>query len=493
LSTPFLPSLRPIHYASIGALFLFVALSLAGAGGAMVRDTDPLWHIAAGDWIWQHHAIPQHDPWSFTAGEYRWLDISWAWDAWFSFLYAQGGWQEAASVNALIIGLTVALIYAACLARSGGMGASLIATLGAVTLLSLHLRPLQITDLMTALWLLILGGVSRGQCRAAWLTALPVSMMIWVNMHGGFVVGPILLAAFFLQALWDRRYRLAMHLCLCGLATLAALLCNPYGWQIFEATWRPLTTVANRFINEWQPLTLSPHVLLLHLYAVLFLILTPRRLLPVAAAERWLAYFWLLMGVISIRHMYIFAIVSAPVFACFLQARLGRFAWPAHAVAIRKTLLRYYDRPLIAIMTGLLSVALCVWLPSASPRLYGQQPVEIPELHAETAFIRAHYPQSCLLTHFNLGGIILYETRGAIPVFIDPRTETAYPPAVLKDYWRFLKAQPGWEDIFARYRLDGVLLPNDDEDVLLDRFRGHAGWTEAFRGPHATLFLRSAP
>ena len=38
------------------------------------------WHLAAGDLIRAHAAIPFQDPWSFTLGDKQWFNLSWLWD-----------------------------------------------------------------------------------------------------------------------------------------------------------------------------------------------------------------------------------------------------------------------------------------------------------------------------------------------------------------------------------------------------------------------------
>ncbi|MBY0406972.1 MAG: hypothetical protein K2Q01_04720, partial [Rickettsiales bacterium] len=67
------------HFRTLLSALLFglVACMLAGAGAAMFTDTDPLWHVFAGDIIRERGSIPLTDSWSFTAGNYRWLNIAW--------------------------------------------------------------------------------------------------------------------------------------------------------------------------------------------------------------------------------------------------------------------------------------------------------------------------------------------------------------------------------------------------------------------------------
>ncbi|NBO19095.1 MAG: hypothetical protein EBV03_07715, partial [Proteobacteria bacterium] len=236
------PYSYPAHVlAGASLIFLCFAWTLTGLGIAMFSDTDPLWHIAAGDLIRAQGEIPLTDPWSFTAEGYRWLNIAWLWDMAFSWLKDTGGWHRPVAVNACIIAGTIALIFSTAALRGGFTYIALLATFGALSMMVLSLRPLQISHFMVALWFFLLGQIFRAPGRRLWwLAAFPPLMLLWVNCHGGFIMGFVLLAAFAGQALLMKN----RTLCLATLGALAgvalAALCNPYGLGIIEATRRPL-------------------------------------------------------------------------------------------------------------------------------------------------------------------------------------------------------------------------------------------------------------
>ena len=486
-------SYRSLFLYSCNILFLWFAVRQTANGAEMLADTDPFWHIAAGDLIRQLHAIPLHDTWSFTAGDYRWLNISWLWDSIFSAIREHLGWHGVMAVNAIIIALTLTAIYINCIWHRAHFIASIITLFGATTLLPSNLRPLQITYLMVAVWIMLLGSIARGKIKSAWLALLPVSMLLWVNMHGGFVLGPILLGAFFLQACYDKNKPLAWHIFNDGIATLIAVMCNPYGIDIIEAVRRPMTTAANEFINEWQPITTSPQGLLTSLYMIAFCILVPWRTLPVLRAERWLAYALFFIGLTSRRHLPMFAILSAPALACAINYWLDRFIPERFRTQLRYPLADHYNYPRSAIMSSILAVAVALWLPTPmAAKAYGHDPMPLANLDPEINFIKTHYPNARLLTHFDLAGMLAYQTRGTIPVFVDPRTETAIPPEVFKDYICFQKACEGWESMMDRYHMDGVMIPAvEAASGLQDRFNSRKGWKLAFKGPLGIIYMRT--
>lgn len=481
---------------SSALLFTVFSAILTLLGMTMIYDTDPLWHIAAGDVI-RTSGIPFSDPWSFTTQGYRWLNISWAWDSIFSWLREHFGWHGAASINAIIIATTVSIIFITCSIRSGNAYIGLLSCLSSVSMLILSLRPLQVTYLMTALWMLLLGNIFRKpETRLKWLALLPLLMIIWVNMHGGFIMGLMLIGAFTGQALFWKNKTLSIACISAAIGCSIAVFCNPYGIEIIEAVRRPLTTTANSFINEWQPFKFTAIDIALRIFLIFYMFLLPvmpKGMLPV---ERLLTFFWFCMSFTAARYMGLFTILAAPHVACsiaaLLQARLA-------TIPVNPASLYLAKKPTAATLI-IVAIITAMWLPSPSARsIFGHEKAPIPSLKPEITYIKKHLPDARILTHFNIASIIAYETRGEIPIFVDPRTETAFPANVMQDYVNFHYGSKGWQQIFTRYGMTAAILPNltgiegDENDAIFERMRALKGWKVAFEGPQATLFVKSAP
>jgi hypothetical protein len=486
---------RPIFWVSCCILFIYFSLSLTATGEGMFGDTDPFWHIAAGDLIRSLGTLPAHDSWSFTAGDTPWFNIAWIWDVVFSYLKEHLGWHGVIAVNAMILASIITLIYISCMVRCGDFVAAMLTTILTITLVAMHLRPLQISTLLVLIWMLILSGFIRERIKSTWLIVLPITMILWVNMHGGFLIAPMLIGAFFLQAVYDRRRDLAWPLFLAGAATMLAILCNPYGIYIFEGTLRTMNSEAKVFIDEWQPFLASPTKLFTSFFLLTFCLLVPKRVLPILPVERLLAYFWLVMGLTANRNLTMFAIISAPILACAINQWLDNFS-PKEKPATAATLLKLcsFERKWMAVIAGIATLLLVLWLPSPmAARIYQQENIEIPmaDLDTEIQYIKTHLPTSRLLAYYDYSGIIAYKTRGEIPVFFDSRAETAYSMQVAKDYIKFHMGEKDWEEVMKRYNIDGVIIPNNSDDQLYDRFAHRRGWKEVFKGPKATIFLRT--
>src|SRR4051795_8410427 len=97
----FLPAL-------VGVLLLAAAL---GSSKTIFNDGDVSWHIATGQWILQHGAIPRTDPFSFTWAGKPWVPIEWLAEVIYASAYKLAGYSGvAALVTAALIALH-AVVY----------------------------------------------------------------------------------------------------------------------------------------------------------------------------------------------------------------------------------------------------------------------------------------------------------------------------------------------------------------------------------------------
>ncbi len=100
-----------------------------------------------------------------------------------------------------------------------------------------------------ALLFLFLEADRRG--KKWWLVLLLPIHVVWLNLHGGFVVGMILLGAHTAEQALRRRP--IKHLLAAEAAMLVLVLVNPYGWQYGPYLWHALRMDRSMF-TEWQPL-----------------------------------------------------------------------------------------------------------------------------------------------------------------------------------------------------------------------------------------------
>jgi hypothetical protein len=258
-----LPSLRPgsdqSSDAPIEGLGLAaIAISLFGLSTLspkVLGDGDTWSHLATGEWIIAHGAVPRADPFSHSVPGAPWIAHEWLSELLMTLAFGLGGWSGvvlltgvAAASAALIVGLSAARDL-----RGGPLLAVLGLGLGLMTA-SLLARPHLLALPLAAAWSAgLLAARNRGRAPPLALSGL---MTAWSNMHGGFVFGLALIAPFVLEALVaaPRQARLATAgaWALFGVAALMAALLNPYGVEALIFPFRLIGVENLSRVSEWQ-------------------------------------------------------------------------------------------------------------------------------------------------------------------------------------------------------------------------------------------------
>jgi tetratricopeptide (TPR) repeat protein len=235
------------------ALALIYALI---AGLKTVVDFDLGWQMATGRYLLQHHAVPRTDVFSYTARGVEWIYPVLSGTV-FYLLQQVGGYAAISWLCALAcVGCTSVLIYR----RS--LGAIVLAVLAVPVLASETLpRASLFTMLLFTCFARIL--LEHFEDRRAPLWLLAPLMVLWINLHTGFVAGIALIAAYLVVEALETPFPLRRHAAIARVrraalwltAAVAAAILNPWGIRIFAAVARQqsVTQRQSAFLEEWAP------------------------------------------------------------------------------------------------------------------------------------------------------------------------------------------------------------------------------------------------
>ncbi len=190
----------------IPILFLFGRMNGAGT---LLGDGDTGWHIRTGEWILAHRQVPHQDIFSFTRPGQPWFAWEWLSDVLMGWLHQVGGMQAVLLGAIVLICITFALLYRLVLHKSGNALIAFALTAIAAAGSSIHwlARP----HLFTMLFLVIFYSILEER-RMRLLFILPFASLVWTNLHGGFLVGILLVGVYAVGELvgalaWQRQAR----------------------------------------------------------------------------------------------------------------------------------------------------------------------------------------------------------------------------------------------------------------------------------------------
>ena len=232
----------------VGLIFFLTVLVV---GSKVLGDPDTYWHIGAGRWIIAHEAIPTTDPFSNSVAGTAWVPHEWLSEVILAAVYRYFGWAGIILLTALLAGVALGIFAHFILKWLEPLYSFIVVAMGFM-LMAPHLlaRP---HILAMPLMIAFAGGLVLARERqvrpSLWL--LPV-ILIWANLHGGFVVGIGLAGYFTAEALvedgWNKGKPWLLFLAL----VICAGLLTPNGahsWLLLEK----LFCTAMTKIIEWQP------------------------------------------------------------------------------------------------------------------------------------------------------------------------------------------------------------------------------------------------
>ena len=482
-------SLPVLDVRTLGALLVYMIF----AAFSLLQFTDPdfWWHLRTGQVIVETGSIPKADPFSFTAAGSRWIAHEWLSDL---LIYGTervvGYWGNVILFAALA--LAALLVMHRLLLRMGvspRVALGLVVLGGTMSLPYWTVRPQAFSWLFTAIFLYTLY-LRRIDSRTT-LWHLPPLMLLWANLHAGYVIGLVLLGLWLAataaeRVIWRQGHDLRVP-ALAFVASFAATAVNPNGLALltYPLTYLAPGNASQRFIAEWQSPDFHSPAHWPLAAGIVALVLVGLRGQGRNMFGLGLAIVFTLMSLISARHQPLFALVLMPVMGDVLREQ-WRWARQEHAALLA-------PRGSPAINWSMLAVAALVLtlFVGRSPGLQLRgSPLTTGTFDYPVAgadFIRDSYPQARFFNSYQWGGYLINELYPEQRVFIDGRADM-YGDAFMEQYVQVARLKPEWRDVLTEYGVDLVIIEKDSPlAVLLTEVED---WSLAFLGPVEAVFVR---
>lgn len=462
----------PLSYAPVPYLLSLSALALGAFAPAVLGDGDTWSHVATGDWILDHRAVPHVDPFSHSFAGAPWVAHEWLSEVMLALAHRGAGWAGVTLLTGIAAAAALAVVSRRVARELEGPAVAAVLLLAFMLLApGLLARPHILALPCLALWFeRLMGAGERGRAPSLWLA--PV-MLLWANLHGGFLFGLALAPLFALEALVaapaPQRLGVARGWLVFGLASGLAALATPFGVEGLLFPLRLLSNGAISGIGEWRPQDFRhPGAFELALLAILgFALLKPLRLPPLRAL--------LLLGLVHMslqhaRHEMLFAAIAPMLLArpigLALSGAVGRPA-PAPRAWLVGTLIAA-----LALSGARLALPLARGDSATAP---------ISAIAALPAQLRARPT----LNAYGFGGYLIY--AGVRP-FIDGRADM-YGEAFLRDFDRIQSGdRAALEAALAKYNVAWTVFA--PEQAVVAALDAEPGWRRLYADARAVVHVR---
>jgi hypothetical protein len=477
------------------AILLFGLLAMTARNAI---DPDLWWHLRTGQWIVESGHIPHSDPFSFTRAGHAWISHEWLSEIIFFELYKRAGAPALIVFSAIITTFGFMFLYLRCLPggqkRHWAAAATALAALASAP--SFGARPQMFTFTLASLLLFL---VERGESRPKLLPWIPPLFLLWLNLHGGFALGPAVLVAYGAGVLlesatgdtpWPEARPILLRILFVLLACAVLVPLNPSGIHLYRYPLDTLRSPGMRsLIAEWRSpdfhASLYRPLLLLWLLLLIALatarshlkgrVIVPLLLIAFAALD-------------AARHIPIFVLMAVPVLAAAapvspLSASPRRPAWRFQA---------HFGMFVVVLMAAF---ALAKWTTLARhqnarvAQIFPQGAVQF--LRTNSLPINAPSQHRNLFVYYDWGGYAIFNLYPNYRVFVDGRADLYGDDLMRESIGTLIDLRSGWQDILGRWQVETVLIPSScalAQALLLD-----SHWHAAFSDSDAIILSRSSP
>jgi hypothetical protein len=462
--------------------FCIVALEISWLAGLSIRDTDIWVHLRNAQELLTRHSFLHADTYTFTAAGAPLLNHEWLSELPYYLAFRTWGLHGLLAVYTVLLWLIFGAVYYLALRRGANCSDAALVTMAGVALgyFSFGSRMHQFGWLCLVVLLLVL---ERFQQTGKGLWVLPPLFALWINLHGSWVFGFVVMGTYIVSGLVEGQWnnvvaerwtpaQLRKLLLVCA-ASAVALLANPYGyklvWYPFDLLFRQRLNIDN--MTDWQSVDfhngfgkLAMGMILALLGAAWF---SPK---PWKLRDIFLAAFAVWASLTHIRFLIFAAILLVPM----LGPRLQLF--PPYDAKKDKPWLN------LAMTAGIAGIML--WMYPSAAQLQNKIDTWFPS--DALRFMQQRQIDGRLFHYFAFGGYIEWYAP-TLKTFVDPRTDIFVYNGGVDDYLK-INAIDRPLELLDKYKIDYVLFPvNRPLTYVLDH---SAGWRLIYEDKVAKLYQR---
>ncbi len=456
---------------------LLISAAAAVLSFRPIYEPDLWWHLAHG----RENAagrLVRTNLFSFNYPDYRQHYTSWLFDTSAFVAWTAGGPTAIQLLQAVLLSLTLALVYIACRIRSSPASAAAVLILGFFILEPRAIpRPHLVSFAgLAACALLVERAIVRRSAAPLWW-CVPI-VALWSNVHVECIFGVAFVAVAAVcesvrPGSWpaSEARRALIVAFMCGGATLV----NPYGWGLLKYAYENWSVPQLLAIAELQPPPLSTYRAF-YVYLAACIALLAWRWRSITVREVVITLAFAALGLRYIRLTPLVWLATAPIVALHLDAVVRRRTARVVVVGAALCLGLVASRiPAPMLFTGF----------AAGPRAV--RPEAFFSSNA-IAFARRAGLEGPLFNSHNLGGYVAWSLYPRARIFQDSRLQ-AYPPEHFLSILVASQSQRDWDVLVADVDWAMLSLPRPNQLSGVGRFPA-SDWAVVYRDEAVEIVVR---
>lgn len=448
-----------------------------------ITEPDIWWHLRNARTLVEGHTFLRQDVYSFTAWHSPWINFEWLSEIPYFLAFKAAGLQGLLLVYFIVLVLIFVAVYYRSIQAGADCKDATVATLLAICLAGVSMAPrMLLFGWLCLSGLLLVLDRFRRTGRSLWL--LPPVFMLWINFHGSWVFGFVVLGATIISGLVEGEWGIVVaqrwspvqlrKLTIATLASFAALFINPFGYRL---VWYPFDLLFRQqgvmqYIDEWQPIDfgdINGKLAIILILAVLAAALFSRRRWRID--EVLLTAFALWVGLSHARFMFFAGLIIVPILAPDLKL------FPPYDPKLEKPWLN-------AIVMAAIVAGMVYFFP---PEAGLQTKIDATFPKLALAFMERQHINGRIFNQYGWGGYIEWNAPEIKPG-IDGRADIFVYTGVFTDFLQAM-ALKGSLETLDKYRIEYVLIqPKQPMAYLLG---SSPAWRRIYSDNVATLFERS--
>lgn len=489
-------------------LLLFVMLI-----SLLVRDVinyDIWWHLKSGEYVAENRSVPQTDVFSYPLEDREWIDIHWLLQLTLLGVFKLGGFPALILLKTIVYLSTFFILLRSHPSRKASLAWAAALLLAAnASYERLVVRPEMMSALFFALYLFVLTEFKRKPSNHIWL--LPFIQILWVNMQGIFIVGPLVVLFLLIgEILHPIRKKLfpdfeeqrlpAEQFGKAGvlfLSVTAACFLNPYAhrgavypFQFFKFFGKDPYGFSTNILEFISPFKILYHNEAFYWYLVLLAVSLLVIVLRLNSFKTWelLTYiFFLGLSTVARRNLLFFAVIALPMTARGVEAILA---------SIRNKRFDYQKWLAPVLLISIVAVSADHFFRFYEKRhgmelgFWGIREDAYPK--AAIDFIAESGLQGNLFNDMGIGGYLIYRLAPARKVFIDGRN---IDEALFAEYLKATQNYDRFETLSNKYGFDYAVLESrapylKHQAVNLDKDKS---WKKVYFDSAVEIFIKDKP